>query len=300
MSRTIDLSQVPPPTIVKMPVFEELKQQRLAELQALDPTFNALLESDPAVKLLEILVYREMVGAAAYNSGIWAVLLAYAKGADLDQLGANFDVARKVITPPDNSTIPPTPAVMESDDEFRRRLQLSWHALNTAGSKEAYEYHALSADGDVLDAIAYGPPITPPGHVDVYVLSRTGNGTPSQALLDTVLAALNPEFVRPLNDYVATLPASVTEYEVVATIFTEPGPSGQVVVDNAEAAMWRFAEQQHRFNTTVDQAGIYRALRQPGTTNVALNPPTPTEDLEPVTGQVFYASGVTLTKGGSQ
>lgn len=295
MSRTIDLSQIPPPAIVKMPVFEEQKQLRLAELQGLDPTFNALLESDPAVKLLEILVYREMVAAAAYNSGIWAVLLTYARGTDLDQLGANFDVLRKEVTPPDNTTIPPTPAVMESDDEFRRRIQLSWHALNTAGSKESYEYHALSASGDVLDAIAYGPPVTQPGYVDVYVLSRIGNGVPDQVLLDTVSAALNAEFVRPLTDFVTVRPASVTEYQIVATVYTDQGPSGDVVVENAEAAAWRFAEQQHRFDRRVDVGGIYRALRQPGSTHVALD--APVTDLIPGTGQVFHASAVTLTKG---
>jgi phage-related baseplate assembly protein len=295
VSRTIDLSQVPPPSIVKTPPFEELKQQRLAELQGLDPTFTALLESDPAVKLLEILVFREMIAAAAYNSAIRAILLSSSWGTNLDQLGANFDVERRVIVPPDDTVIPPTPAVMESDDEFRRRIQLSWHALNTAGSKEAYEFHALSAHGDVLDAIAYGPPTTNPGYVDVYVLSRIDSGIPDQALLDAVSAALNAEFVRPMTDFVTVRSASVSEYQIEATVYTDPGPSGDVVIGNAEAAAWRFAEQQHRFNSRVDIGGIYRALRQPGTTHVDLTDPA--TDLIPTTGQVFYATAVTLTRG---
>lgn len=295
MSRTIDLSQLPPPVIIQMPEFEALKQERLAELQGLDPVFNAVLESDPAVKLLEILVYREMVGVQRFNSGIWAVLLAYAKGADLDQLGANYDVARREITPPDNSTIPPTPAVMEPDDEFRYRIQISWHALNTAGSIEAYEFHTLSADGDVLDAIAYGPPDTQPGHVHVYVLSRTGSGVPPQSLLDTVNSALNAEFVRPMTDFVSVFPATIVEYQIVATVYTDTGPSGSTVIENAEAAAWRFAEQQHRFDTRVDVGGVYRALRQPGTTHVELQ--SPIADLVPAKGEVFYCTDVILTRG---
>lgn len=297
MSRTIDLSQLPPPAIIQMPEFEALKQARLAELQGLDPVFNAVLESDPAIKLLEILVYREMVGVQRFNSGIWAVLLAYAKGADLDQLGANYDVARREITPPDNSTIPPTPAVMETDDEFRYRIQLSWHALNTAGSNKSYEYHALSAEGDVLDAIAYGPPDTLPGYVDVYVLSRTGNGVPPQSLLDVVSAALNGEFVRPLTDFVTTRPATVLEYQIIATVYTDAGPSGDVVMGNAENAAWRFAQQQHRFDSRVDIGGVYRALRQPGTTHVELV--SPVTDLIPAPGEVFYCTDVILTRGES-
>ncbi|AYN30008.1 baseplate assembly protein [Buttiauxella sp. 3AFRM03] len=295
MSQTIDLSQLPPPAVIEMPEFEMLKQERLAELQGLDPVFNALLESDPAIKLLEILVYREMVGVQRFNSGIWAVLLAYAMGADLDQLGANYDVARREITPPDNTVIPPVPAVMESDDEFRYRIQISWHALNTAGSNKAYEYHTLSADGDVLDAIAYGPPQTQPGYVDVYVLSRTGNGVPPQSLLDTVTAALNAEFVRPLTDFVTVRPATIIDYQIVATIYTDAGPSSDVVMENAEAAAWRFAEQQHRFDNRVDIGGVYRALRQPGTTHVELT--SPAADLIPVTGQVFHCTDVILTRG---
>ena len=41
MSEANDLSQLAPPQIVEMPAFKDLKEQRLAELQALDPEFNA-------------------------------------------------------------------------------------------------------------------------------------------------------------------------------------------------------------------------------------------------------------------
>ncbi|EKS7429270.1 hypothetical protein [Enterobacter cloacae complex sp. I2] len=51
------------------------------------------------IKLLEILIYREMVNIARFNSGVLATLLVYAKGADLDRLGANYDVVRQVVTP---------------------------------------------------------------------------------------------------------------------------------------------------------------------------------------------------------
>ncbi|MHC8936526.1 baseplate J/gp47 family protein [Escherichia coli] len=77
-----------------------------------------------------------------------------------------------MITPANPDVIPPTEAVYESDDEYRHRIQLSWYARNTAGSTNAYNYFALSSDPDVLSAQAYGPPVTQPGYVDMYVLSR--------------------------------------------------------------------------------------------------------------------------------
>lgn len=74
-----------------------------------------------------------------------------------DQIGANFNVKRYVITPADPDAVPPVDAELEDDDAYRERIQLSWAQLNTAGARNAYRFHARSADADVLDADAYGP-----------------------------------------------------------------------------------------------------------------------------------------------
>lgn len=293
---TIDLSQVPPPRILEMPKFKELKAKRLAELQYLDSSFNALVESDPAMKLLEILVYREMVNIARFNSGILAVLLAYAKGSDLDQLGANYDVFRQIKTPADNTTIPPTAAVMETDDAFRRRIRLSWYARNTAGSIQAYEYFTLSADASIDDAQAYGPQESAdiqPGNVHVYVLSSEGDGTPSDEILQTVTDALNAEYVRPLTDYVSVLAPSVITYEVTATLIIADGPDAGTVKDAAENAMERYAESVHKIEADVSLAGVYRALKQPGVDDVLLESPLATIPVG--IGEVSYCTAINLT-----
>jgi phage-related baseplate assembly protein len=296
MSDVIDLSQLPPPAVIDMPAFEDLLAQRLAELQALDPVFTALLDSDPAVKLLQISCYREIVNVARTNAGVLATLLAYAKGADLDQLGANFDIYRLVITPADNTTIPPTEAVMEGDDAFRLRIRLSWYARNTAGSIQAYEYFALSADGAVLDAKAYGPQeddAIAPGHVEVYVLSNDGGGVPAQALLDTVDAALNADFIRPLTDYVVVKAATLIEYAVTATLIIGSGPDAQTVMEAAKAAMQRYADSVHRIGVPLSIAGVYKALKQPGVEDVTLTEPL--ETIDAGTGEATYCTAITLT-----
>lgn len=294
---TIDLSLLLPPAIIEEPKFKDLKAQRLAELQALDPGFNAILESDPAMKLLEVSVYREMVNIGRFDSGVWAVLLAYAKGPDLDQLGANFDVARLVITPADDTTIPPTPAIMESDDSYRHRIQLSWYARNTAGSIEAYRYFALSADSSVLDAAPYGPQEWPgtvqEGRVWVYILSNTGDGIPDQTLLDTVNAALNAEFVRPLTDYVTVKSPTITNYQITATLKVGKGPDAETVKQAALDAAQRYADSAHRIGVIVSLAGIYRALKQPGVDDVILDAPTAT--ITPGNGGAAYCTAINLT-----
>lgn len=100
------MSLLPPPAFVKTPLFSDVKSNLLSELQILYPQFNALLESDPAVKLLEIVAYREIIITARVNQGMLAVLLAFAKGSDLDQIGANFDCLRLLITPANPDVIP--------------------------------------------------------------------------------------------------------------------------------------------------------------------------------------------------
>lgn len=298
---TIDLSAIPPPAVVEMPQFKTLKAQRLAELQLLDPTFNALVESDPAIKLLEILVYREMVNVARFNAGVWAVLLAYAKGADLDQLGENYDVYRQERTPADDTTIPPTPAVMEDDERFRKRIRLSWYARNTAGAIEAYEYFALTADPTVADARAYGPQESsdiPPGEVHVYILSADGDGTPTDALLQTVYDALSPDDVRPLTDYVSVLAAEIIPYSVAATLEIADGPDAAPIQEHAVNAMQRYADEVHKIEADVSIAGVYRALKQPGVDDVLLNSPTATIPVG--IGQASYCTAIDIdTERGS-
>ncbi|MCS2154706.1 baseplate J/gp47 family protein [Scandinavium goeteborgense] len=293
---TIDISALPPPQVVEMPEFQALLQQRIAELQFIDPTFDALVESDPAIKQLEILVYREMVNVARFNSGARAVLLAYAKGTNLDQLGNNFDVPRQVVTPADDTTIPPTEAEMEDDDRYRLRIRLSWYARNTAGSIQAYEYFTLSADPGITDAGVYGPAESediPPGHVHVYPLSSDGEGTPSDALLQTVSDALNEEYVRPLTDYVSVLAPTVITYEVNATLIIADGPDANTVEDAAEKGMQRYADSVHKIGTAVSLAGVYRALKQPGVDDVQLDSPLATIPVG--IGEVSFCTGINLT-----
>jgi phage-related baseplate assembly protein len=75
------------------------------------------------VKLLQENAYREVIWRQRVNEAARAVMLAYAAGADLDQIGGNYNVERLVITPADDTTLPPTPAVMESDTDYRLRIQ---------------------------------------------------------------------------------------------------------------------------------------------------------------------------------
>lgn len=107
-------------------------------------------------------------------------MLACAAGNDLDVIGANYNTTRLTITPADDSTIPPTPAVMESDTDYRLRIQQAFEGLSVAGSVGAYQYHGRSADGRVADISVTSPS---PACVTISVLSRENNGVASEDLL---------------------------------------------------------------------------------------------------------------------
>ncbi|MBA1636880.1 baseplate assembly protein, partial [Escherichia coli] len=82
------------------------------------------------VKLLEENAYRELIWRQRVNEAARAVMLACAAGNDLDVIGANYNTTRLIITPADDSTIPPTPAVMESDTDYRLRIQQAFEGLS--------------------------------------------------------------------------------------------------------------------------------------------------------------------------
>lgn len=286
----VNLSQLPAPNVVEALDFETILAAMIADLQERDPTFTAMVESDPAYKILEVCAYRELLMRQRVNESAKAIMLAYATGSDLDQLGANVGVQRQVITPADETTVPPTPAVMESDEDFRARIQLSPEGYTTAGSEGSYVFHGLGANADVKDVQAVSPE---PGKVTVYVLSRSGDGTAPQATIDAVASTLNGETVRPLTDEVTVLSANIVTYTIDAVLTLFPGPDSSVVLQSAIDAVTAYAEAQRRISYDVPLSGLYRALHQPGVQNVTLN--SPTASLVLGEGKASYCTGINVT-----
>lgn len=287
---TIDLTQLPAPEVVELLDYETLYQEHLAQFrEAMGDGWNANLESEPVVKALETGAYREMLLRARINDAARGVMLAFAKGADLDQIGANYAVTRLLIKAANNSTSPPTAAVYESDTDYRNRIQLSLEGYTTAGSTGSYIFHGLSADGNVRDI----QPISPaPTQVTVYVLSRLGTGLASAALLQTVTAALNAEKVRPLTDKVTVLSANIVDYRVEAELTLYDGPDSDVVLSAAYAAVEDYAASVKRIGYDVALSGLFQALHQAGVQSVKLLQPTASVILGD--GEASNLTGVSL------
>lgn len=277
-STAVDLSKLPFPAVIEVLSFEQLVAERKSALVAAaaaeDPVAASSLEqalqlqSEPLVKLIEWEAYRELMLRQRVNDAARAMTMAYARGADLDHLVALLGVIRLELSPESEDGL--IPAVMESDDALRRRALLAPEAFSVAGPEGAYIFHALAADGDVLDASATSPG---PGVVVVTVLSRLGNGVPSPELLAAVTARVSAENVRPLTDQVIVQAAGIIDYEVEAQITTFAGPDSAVVLAEARRRAEDYRDACFRLGRDPTRAGYIAALHPDGVQDVNLIKP---------------------------
>ncbi len=320
----VDLSRLPPPDIVETLDFETLYAEAVARLKAQLPD-HVLRDSDPAAKVLQDIAYRAQQHRQRVNDATHGVMPAFAVSADLDQIAALVGATRKTITPADPAT--GTPAVRESDDDFRRRMVLAPESFSVAGPRGAYVSHALSADADVLDADAYSPKPDDiralvmavladhnvdavvvdamsaaldaadwPGDVIVPILSRSGTGEAPPELIDTVEAYLSDETRRPLTDHVIPRSAEIVTFAIEAAITTYAGPDASIVLAEAQRRINAYAADNHRLGRDITLSGIYGALHVPGVQNVALA--SPANDIVIARYQASNCTGITLTHAG--
>ncbi|HDL6511517.1 TPA: baseplate assembly protein [Yersinia enterocolitica] len=297
----IDLSQLPAPLVIESLDFDSLFAVRKEAFIALYPAdqqdamrLTLSFESEPIVKLLQENAYREVILRQRVNDAARAVMVAYAVGSDLDQLGANNNVERLVIIPADPAAIPPIDAVMESDSDFRVRIPQAFEGLSVAGPTGAYEYHAKSADGRVADASAISPT---PACVTVTVLSREGNGEASAELLAVVEAALNDENTRPVADRVTVQSACIEDYEIDAVLYLHPGPEAEPVRVAAENKLTALVTAQRRLGRDIRLSALYAALHVEGVQRVVINAPLADVVLDKT--QAAWCTGSSITVGGT-
>lgn len=295
---TIDLSQLPKPTIIEELDFETILADVKAVMVAAFPEDQQtavaaalVLESEPLTIIAQAMAYRELLLRQRINEGAAACMLSHATGDDLDNIAANLDTERLVITEATDTA----DAVTEGDEALRLRAQAAFEGMSVAGPSAAYEYFARSASGQVSDARATSPS---PAEVVVAVLSTEGDGTASAALLAAVAAAVNDEEVRPLGDRVTVQSAEIVEYEIDATLYLYPGPESEPIINAAMASLQTFlADNDKKIGRDIVRSAISAALHVQGVQRVVIN--TPAEDLQIDNTQAARNTGYTVDNGGT-
>ncbi|CAO3418750.1 baseplate assembly protein [Azospirillum doebereinerae] len=224
MTTSIDLSRLPPPTILEALSYEAILSEMKADLKIRLPDWTADLESDPVNKLLEVCAYRETILRQRANEVARANLLAFATGADLDHLAAFYGVTR---------------LDGETDTALRFRIQNRVQGWANAGGAAHYRYWALSADPNIQDAAVSSPSA---GRVRIAVLSRSGTGAPDTALLDSVKAVVLRDDVRVLTDTVEVVGATIKPVTVAARLWLYPETPEAVFAETVDAFSTALAE----------------------------------------------------------
>ena len=306
MAELIDLSKVPVPDIIQPLSFE----QRFAALKqiliSIDERYQDVLalESDPIAKLLQVFAYREMHLVAQINDATRGNILASSTGNDLIALGSRYSLTPLVIQVGDDSVVPPIPTILEDEQSFKRRVQMAFDGLNTAGSIDGYIFFALGADGRVADANAMSPE---PCEMVVTILSINDNGTATDDLLikmrevfglsaDGLSQSITASKVRPQGDRVIIQSADIIGYSVEAQLQILPGPDSQVVLAAANQALALYQKEQRRLGADITRSGIYKALHQSGVNNVNLI--SPSADITVLDHQAAYCTSVNISIGG--
>ncbi|BCH47012.1 TPA: baseplate J/gp47 family protein [Raoultella ornithinolytica] len=295
---TIDLSQLPQPTIIEELDFEEILIEVKAVMVAAYPVdqqtavIAALaLESEPLNIIAQAIAYREMLLRQRINEGAAASMLSHATGDDLDNIAANLDTERLVITEATDTT----DAVMESDEALRLRAQAAFEGMSVAGPSAAYEYFARSASGKVADAKASSPA---PAEVVVTVLSTEGDGTASPELLAAVEEAVNDEDVRPIGDRVTVRSAEIVDYEIDVTLYLYPGPESEPIINAAVASLQKLLKQNDKkISRDVARSAISAAVHVQGVQRVEVN--SPPEDIKISDIQAARNIGYHIENGGT-
>lgn len=296
---TLDVSRFPKPMALSVLDYEAIMAERLPRLVALFNEFGVafdveMLETDPAVIVQQADAYRELLLVARINDAVRAVMILFAQGTDLDNLGVFYRTFRRTLVPASGAT----PAVMEGDDEFRRRILLAPEAFTTGGAAGAYVYHALTSDPDVLNVDVWTP-FEGSGQVIIAVQSRYGDGTASDDLVERVHAhihRLGPngwQNIKPLTTVVSTRSIVNFPYQIVAQGFVLPGPDP---VETRTLALASLTEMAARRRTpardvplsAIHAAGMVGAMDR-------LTVVSPTAHIARGHGEVALCTGIELT-----
>lgn len=271
----IDLSKLPAPNVVEKLDYETLLSDYINDFKEKKPDYATLLESDPAIIILQVIAYRELLLRNRINEAAKANMLAYATNTDLDNLAAFYGVER---------------LEDETDDRLKTRTQLALEGFSTAGPIGAYIFHALSASNEVKSVAVKSPN---PGEVLISILSNIDDGTVSSELIETVHNKLSEDDIRPLTDLVTTQGAEIVNYTVEAIITVYPGPSSAVVETEAKTALEKFVAERHKIDRMVAISGIYDALHVDGVKKVELV--TPLIDVTTSDEQAPYCTNIIIS-----
>lgn len=179
----------------------------------------------------------------------------------------------------------------EPDEQLRERIILAPGQYTNAGSRQAYAYHARTANGSIIDVSVES---VDPGTVQIYVLMEDGEAASSEVIAQ-VLAACNDEKVRPLNDLVTAFSATAVEYAIELDVTLYADADADITLEQMQASLDAFIlAKRQSLGQDVPFAQVVEAAMIEGVYSVV--PSTPPFDTVVVASNEFAkCTSVVLT-----
>lgn len=193
-------------------------------------------------------------------------------------------------------------ADLESDDAYAQRLALVPGSFSVAGPALAYQFWGRTANTSVMDVSVVGPPTTPAGTVNLYILLQ-GGIIPTSSVLAQITSFFQTQAIRPMTDVVNILAPIITNYNVVGTYWIDPSmatlvPQIQLAVTNAVTQF--NTETQNKIGKAINPEYLGQLLMEAGASDYQLTQPIRTllgpDHLGVQTGTMVLTYGGLQTK----
>ena len=229
--------------------------------------------------MLDVIAYREMLIRTQIQEAGKQNLLAFANGVMLDYLGDFFGVVR---------------LENEIDEQLRQRIRLAPESYATTGSRQAYIYHTLSTDSQIIDADALRGE-----NGNIYIHILTVDGVVTDDLIQRVLANTSDEKKRPLSDRVHVAGGQPFNFELAINVYplTIADPNSVLATAQVKAQIY-VDELKRKLGRDIVPSQIIVRLSGDGIWQIEVVSPSQPVILEPY--QWANCTQLNISLGGSQ
>ncbi len=241
--------------------------------QKLPKEYSDQYQTDLTIAFGQTIAKRAMALKNAINDGARSVMLATAKGIELDHIASLYGIKRLTVKEADPEASPPVEAVLESDERLRFRSRLSLEAMTQVGCMGTYLFQALSASAHVKD-ISVSSDDLKPEKITITVLSDQGRGNGSEgedAVLQQVREAVDRS--RSVTDDVRVRWAKIVEYSIQAVLDVKPGVDSEELSRSIADDIKMLVDSNHRLGKNVLRDEFHSVFYHKGIEHVRLLQP---------------------------
>jgi phage-related baseplate assembly protein len=290
------------PDVVAVPTFEQqlikFKQAVIDHVAKSDPSMASSVaetldnEAELATKIVEACTVVLQTRIREVNEDALQMFTYWAKGTNLDAKVADLGLERQKLSEGDANAFPPVAPNYESDEHLKLRYFLAPYSFSNSGPKMGYKYHAMTLDerpiitvespwpdkvvvtyqfeqgsmaGQVKDAIGIR---TAAGKVNVVLLGRERDGTPSDELILSVENYFKRDDVAPTTDEITVSKAVILPYSIRAIAYVNKAPDTSVTKIASEELLNTYANDHHILGATIEPSMVTHFLHQAGAKKV--------------------------------